>query len=89
MSPAGELEGGSVGPLLLSVTEFGVVELTVDESSRRSLAQLGVLKVCALTVCALFGQVVTLSRLLYTDCKSNNSMLLGVSSVPLDKLPWQ
>ena len=84
MSPVGELEGGSVEPLLPSVTEFGVVEVTVDESTR--LAQLEFVVVCGLTVS---GQVLTLSASVYTDCMVKFSMLLGVSSVPLDKLPWQ
>ena len=81
MSPVGELEGGSVEPLLPSVTEFGVVEVTVDKSSRTRLAQLEFVVVCATAE--------QLGALVYSECMVKFSMLPGASSVPLDKLPWQ
>ena len=74
----GKLVEESLEPLP-SVIEFGVVVLAVVEAI---LAQLG-----TLVDCALSGQV-TLTRE-YSDCGAKNSLLLGGSSVPLDKLPWQ
>ena len=65
--------------LLPSVIEFGVMVLAVVEAI---LAQLG-----TLVDCDPSGQVVELRALVYSDCMARNSLLLGVSSVPLDKLP--
>ena len=65
--------------LLPSVIEFGVVVLAVVEAI---LVQLG-----TLVDSAISGQVVALRALVYSDCTDKNSLLLGVSSVPLDKLP--
>ena len=80
MLAVGELEGGAV-PLLLPVARSGDVVLTVVESS---LPQLATVVVCA------SEQVEPLTRLwVYSDCVAKNSLLLGGSSVPLDKLPWQ
>ena len=80
MLAVGELEGGFV-PLLLSVARVGAVVLTVVELS---LAQLATVVVCAPE------QVEALTRLWeYSDHVAKNSLLLGGSSVPLDKLPWQ
>ena len=74
----GKLVEESLEPLP-SVIEFGV--LAVIEAI---LAQLG-----TLVDCALSGQVEALRALVYSDCVDKNSLLLGVSSVPLDKLPRQ
>ena len=64
---------------LPSVIEFGVVVLAVVEAI---LIQLG-----TLVDSAISGQVVALRAPVYSDCTDKNSLLLGVSSVPLDKLP--
>ena len=76
----GKLVEESLEPLP-SVIEFGVVVLAVVEAI---LAQLG-----TLVDCALSGQVEALRALAYSDCVDKNSLLLGVSSVPLDKFPRQ
>ena len=80
----GKLEVGSVEPRLPPVARFGVVVLTVLEVSLAILAQLG-----TLVDCALSGQVEALRALVYSDCVDKNSLLLGVSNVPLDKFPRQ
>ena len=74
----GKLVVESVEPLSPSVIEFGVAVLEV------MLAQVGSLVDCVST-----GQVVALRAPVYSDCTARNSLLLGMSSVPLDKLPWQ
>ena len=77
----GKLEVGSIEPLLPSVARFGVVVLTVLEVSLAILAQL-----CAVVVnCAQSEQLGALTTL-YTDCISKKSLLLGVSSEPLDNM---
>ena len=76
----GKLEVGSIEPLLPSVARFGVVVLTVLEVSLAILAQL-----CAVVVCAKGEQLEALTTL-YTDCISKKSLLLGVSSEPLDNM---
>ena len=76
----GKLVAESV-ELLLSVIEFGVVVLAVVEAI---LAQLG-----TVVVCAIPWQVVALRAPMYSDCTARNSLLLGVSSVPLDNSAWQ
>ena len=81
----GKLEGRSIEPLLPSVARFDGVVPTVLEVSLAILAQLGTLVDCAL----YSGQVVTLRALVYLDCMARNSLLLGVSSVPLDNSAWQ
>ena len=76
----GELEEGSPVPLLPSVIGSGggvLTVLAVVELSIEILAQLR-----TLVVCALSGQVEALTT--YSDCMAKNSLLLGVSSVPLD-----
>lgn len=73
----GKLVAESVD-LLPSVIEFGVVVLAVVEAI---LAQLE-----PMADCTLPGQVVAL---VYSDCTAKNSLLLGVSSVPLDNSAWQ
>ena len=78
----GKLEGGSIEPLLPSVARFGVVVPTVLEVSLAILIQLG-----TLVDCGPSGQVEALRAPVYSDCTARNSLLLGVSSVPFDKLP--
>ena len=78
MLAVGELEGESV-PLLLLVARVGAVVPTVDESLV-ILAQMG-----TVVVCALSGQVeLRRGSVVYADSLSRYSLLLGVSSVPLD-----
>lgn len=74
----GKLVAESVD-LLPLVIEFGVMVLAVVEAI---LAQLSTLADSAIS-----GQVVALRATVYSDCMARNSLLLGVSSVPLDKLP--
>ena len=80
----GKPEGGSIEPLLLSVAGFdGVVPtvLAVVESSVTILAQLGTVLACA----SSWQMEARWNR----DCTARNSLLLGVSSVPLDNSAWQ
>ena len=72
----GKLVVESVEPLSASVIEFGVAVLEA------MLAQVGSLVDCAST-----GKVVVLRAPVYSDCTARNSLLLRMSSVPLDKLP--
>ena len=81
MSVVGELEGGSVEPPILPVARFGDMVLPVTESSVAIMAQL-----LTVVVCIVLGHS---EALVYSDCMAKNSLSLGVSSVPLDKLPRQ
>jgi len=84
VSSVGKVEGGSIEPLLLSVAAFGRVlpiVLAVVESSVTILAQLGNVLACTSSW--------QMDALRYRDCMSRNSLLLGVSSVPLDNSAWQ
>ena len=76
----GKLVAESV-ELLPSVIEFGIVVLAVVGAI---LAQL-----LTLVDCVLSRQVVALRAPVYSDCTARNSLLLGVSSVPLDNSAWQ
>ena len=79
----GKLVVESVEPLLPSVIEFGVVVIEFGVVVLEAmLAQVGSLVDCVST-----GQVVALRAPVYSDCTAKNSLLLRMSSVPLDKLP--